>query len=123
MDWHHIQLVKGLGASWAFAHAVADAIVNALVAKQMTAGLKSGILEIVAANSAQSESLLSLAWSWTSQWPAQVVSTYSQHFLLLRGVAHCLTLPTVAVLLRMFQAYFELLDFSLLHRVPFPHYS
>ena len=53
---HHVHLVKRTGAGWAFPHAVADTIVHAFVAEQVAAGLQSCILEVVAADRAQSKS-------------------------------------------------------------------
>lgn len=52
MNGHNVHLIKGAGTRRTFAHAIADAIVDTLVAEQVAACLEGRILEVVAANSA-----------------------------------------------------------------------
>lgn len=59
MNRHDIHFVKRARAGRTFAHSVADTIVDALVTKEMAAGLERCILKVIAANCAQSKSLKS----------------------------------------------------------------
>jgi hypothetical protein len=47
MCCHNIHLVECFGAIGTFPHAVADTIVDTVLAEEMTAGLQDGILEIL----------------------------------------------------------------------------
>lgn len=55
---HDVQFVKRLGAARAFPHAVADAVVDALVAKEVTASLERGILKVISTYAAQGKGLM-----------------------------------------------------------------
>jgi len=70
---HHIHLVEGLRAIGAFSHSIRDAIFNAMIAEHMAAGFQSSVFEVLATNSAKSES--------------------SKHFFFSRLVAQTLRLP------------------------------
>jgi hypothetical protein len=52
MDSHHIHLVKRLGAARAFPHAIANAIVHALITKEVAACLQRSILKVIATHTA-----------------------------------------------------------------------
>lgn len=54
VDLHDVQSVERLGAVGALAHAIADAVVDALVAEEMSARLQHRVLEVVPADGAQS---------------------------------------------------------------------
>jgi hypothetical protein len=47
MHGHNVHLIKCTRTRRAFAHTIADAIINALIAKQVAARLQGCILEIV----------------------------------------------------------------------------
>lgn len=49
---HYIHLVKRLGATWAFPHAIANAIVHALITEEVAACLQHGILKVIATHAA-----------------------------------------------------------------------
>jgi hypothetical protein len=63
MHRHHIHLVKRAGAGWAFAHTIADSIVDAFVAEQVTASLQSCVFEVVAADGTQSKCLYQVSFA------------------------------------------------------------
>lgn len=55
---HHVHLVECSGACRAFAHAVTNPVIHALIAEEVAAGLECRVLEVVAANGAQRKGLL-----------------------------------------------------------------
>ena len=57
MYGHNIHLVKCSRAGGTFAHAVADAVVDTLVAEEVATRLEGRVLEVVATNGAQGECL------------------------------------------------------------------
>lgn len=58
MYGHNIHLVKCSRAGGTFAHAVADAVINTLVAEKVATCLECRVLEVVATNGAQGKGLL-----------------------------------------------------------------
>lgn len=52
MDCHYIHLIKGLGAVGTFSHAIADSVVDTIVAKYMPTSFQGRIFEILSANGA-----------------------------------------------------------------------
>lgn len=62
MDGHHIHLVEGSGATRAFAHAIADAVIDTLVAKQMATCFQCRVLEVVSAYRAQRKRLMPVSF-------------------------------------------------------------
>lgn len=51
MNGHNVHLIKCSGTCGTFAHAVADTVIDTLVAEQVAACLQRRILEVVPANS------------------------------------------------------------------------
>lgn len=45
---HNVHLVEGPRTGWTFAHPVANTVIDALLAEEVTAGLQSRTLEVVA---------------------------------------------------------------------------
>ena len=60
MDGHNIHLVKCSRTGRTFSHAVADAIIDTLVAEQVTACLQGRVFEVVAADRTKGKSLSQL---------------------------------------------------------------
>lgn len=59
MNGHNVHLVECAGTGRAFSHAVADAVVDALVTEEMATSLERRILKVVATNGAQGKGLSS----------------------------------------------------------------
>jgi hypothetical protein len=49
VNGYDVHLVKGAGAVWAFSHPVADAILDALPAEEVSAGFEGRVLEVFVA--------------------------------------------------------------------------
>jgi hypothetical protein len=57
MDSHNVHPIERFRAVRAFAHAVCEAILDTMIAEQMTTTLQDSILEILSANRTQSKHL------------------------------------------------------------------
>lgn len=55
MNGHDIRLIESLATVRAFSHAIGDSVFYAMIAENMTASLQYSILEIFAADCAQSK--------------------------------------------------------------------
>lgn len=58
---HDVHLVERLCAVWTLPHAVGNAILNAVVAEQVAAGLQDGVFKVFPAYSTQGKGLRMLA--------------------------------------------------------------
>jgi len=50
---HNVHFIKGARAARTFAHAVANAVVHTLAAKEMTASLERRVLKVISADAAK----------------------------------------------------------------------
>jgi hypothetical protein len=61
MSSHCIALIESFATAWAFPHAVGDTVLHALVAKDMTARLQDGVLEVDSAHRANDKVLQTMS--------------------------------------------------------------
>lgn len=77
MSRHNVHLIEGLRAIGTLPHAICNAVLHAVIAEEMAAGLQNRILEVLATYSAKCKSLDTLANIINC-----AIGTYSKHFFL-----------------------------------------